>query len=139
MNSETFRPTVRTQQDLERTWRHLMEPLGFGLHQVWVMLIGADDRPIPHLIEIPDALEPPGEHEVAGLGTFLAGLQRDVLGPGGRIAFLRSRPGSDDVQPEDRQWARALRAACRAEQVPCDVVHLANDQMLVPLPFDEVI
>ena len=34
-----YRPTVRTQAELERVWRHLMEPLGFGGHSLWLMVI----------------------------------------------------------------------------------------------------
>jgi hypothetical protein len=138
MDSTPFTPIIRTQQDLERAWRHLMGELGFSQHQLWVMLVGSDDRPVRHLVEVPGAVEPPGADEVAALGGFLAGLQRDVVGPEGRVAFLLSRPGRDGVCGTDRQWAVALYDACRSNHVPCEVVHLANDVILVPLPLDEL-
>ena len=134
-----FTPAIHTQQDLEKTWRHLMGPLGFSRHQLWVMLIEADHRPLPHLIEIPDARRPPQRPEIEALGRFLAGLHRDVVGAEGRIAFLRSRPGRHSVGPEDRQWARSLYAACRAHDIPCEVVHLATDTMLVAIDDPDLV
>ena len=51
-----FRPTVRSQADLEAVWKHLMGPWGFGGHSVWMLVIDADDRPFPHITEITEAL-----------------------------------------------------------------------------------
>ena len=50
-----FRPTVRSQADLEAVWKHLMGPWGFGGHSVWMLVIDADDRPFPHITEITEA------------------------------------------------------------------------------------
>jgi hypothetical protein len=133
--SEPFRPTIRTQADLERTWRHLMEPLGFSRSSIWMMLLDADDHPHPRLTEIQDCVGPP---EPEGLESF-AEMARTVLGdvaPAGRWAFLRSRPGGSTVTHDDRAWARGLVAACRAAGVPTEVVHLATDADVVPLPWD---
>ena len=113
----TYRPTISSQSDLEATWRHLMTPLGFRDHSVWLMLIDADDRPLPQLTEIGDAADVPDEAQVAQLGTFIGMLVSDVL-PGGRVAFLRSRPGSDGVTDADRSFAAALYAATAAAGVP---------------------
>lgn len=134
----TFRPTIRTQSDLERTWRHLMEPLGFGGHSLWFMLIGADDRPYPGLTEIEDCAEAPTADELASLGELLATVLPDVA-PGGRVAFLLSRPGRDGVTARDRELAAAIYAVFVAAGVPTEVVHLANDVSLVPLPMDEAL
>ena len=60
----TFRPTIRTQADLESAWRHLMSPLGFASRKVWIMLIDDAGTPVPHLMEIAD---PGGSPQVSSL------------------------------------------------------------------------
>ncbi len=132
-----FRPVIRTQADLERAWRHLMEPLGFGGNSVWLMMIGADGRPLPQLTQIEDADEPPSPEQAAGFAAMLRTLLDDVA-PGGRWAFLRSRPGRSDVRADDRAWAQTLLGACHAADVPVDVMHLATDDDLRPLVADDL-
>lgn len=134
----TYCPTIRTQADLEQTWRHLMEPLGFGGHSLWFMFIGADDRPYPGLTEVTDSEEVPAPDELAALGEWLASLLPEVT-PGGRIAFLLSRPGRDGVTARDRSFAAALYSATRGAGVATDVVHLATDVAVLPLPMDEAL
>ena len=50
MNKPPFRPTIRTQADLEKAWRHLMSPLGFSGYSIWMMVIEPNHRagPPPH-------------------------------------------------------------------------------------------
>jgi hypothetical protein len=135
MSENPYRPIVRTQAELERAWRHLMEPLGFGGHSLWLMCIEPDGRVLPHLTQIEDAVRPPTGEEEASFVEFLRRL-RDRLCSGERIVFLRSRPGLGGPRPDDLAWARSLYAACRAAGVETDVVHLATDDTLVPLPMD---
>lgn len=132
-----FRPIIRCQADLEHAWRHLMEPLGFSRHSIWMMLIGDDDRPIPRITEIDGAVTPPEPREVDGLAELLRRLRADVA-PRARFAFLRSRPGGGGVGPDDRGWAEALYAAARLARTPIEIVHLAHDHDLVPIPMDDL-
>ena len=67
---------------------------------------------------------------------MVGGLAREFV-PGGRVAFLRSRPGGPGLTVEDRAWAEALYVAGRAAGVPVEVVHRASDHDLVPVPMDE--
>ena len=134
----TFRPTISSQSDLEATWRHLMTPLGFSGHSVWLMLIDAEGQALPQLTEIADAVDVPDDEQVQQLGSFIAMLVSEVL-PGGRVAFLRSRPGSDGVTAADRSFAAALYAATTAAGTPAEVVHLATDVAVTPLPMDDVL
>jgi hypothetical protein len=134
--NQPYRPTVHTQADLERVWRQLMEPLGFGDHSIWMMRITADRQAVPHLLEVTETYDvPSGDEDGAAFAFLLAELESDD--PGGSFAFLRSRPGRgiDDV---DRGWAAFLYAAGRAAGVRLEVVHLATDAALTPLPLDEV-
>jgi hypothetical protein len=133
----TYCPVIRTQSDLERTWRHLMEPLGFRGHSLWFMLIGPDDHPLPGLTEIEDSEEVPAPDELATLGEMLSTLLA-AIAPGGRVAFLLSRPGRDGVTTRDRDWASALYSALPAAGVPTEVVHLATDLSVQPLPMDDL-
>ena len=134
----TFRPTIRTQQDLEKAWRHLMEPLGFSGHSIWLMLIRADGQAFPHLTQIEDAEDPPTPSELANAAQLLEEMRAE-LAPGGRAAFLRSRPGGGGLTPNDRAWADALYERGRLAGVPTEVVHRACDVDLVPIPMDELL
>lgn len=128
---------IRSQADLERTWRTLMEPLGFGSECVWLMLIGPDDRPVPQLLEIEECDVPPSGEAVARLARFLQEVG-EQLGTDLRCAFLRTRPGHAGTTPDDRAWARGLYAAGRRAGLPVETVHRACDVDLVPLPMDDV-
>ena len=128
---------IRTQADLEATWRILMEPLGFGGHSVWMLLITAEGEPIRHLTQVEDIVGVPEPEELASL----ADIAQDVLGeiaPGGRVAFLRTRPGRDAASRTDREIAAGLVEACRRIQQPVEIVHFANDVLLTPLPLDDL-
>jgi len=59
--------------------------------------------------------------------------------PGSRFAFLRSRPGGGRPNAEDRAWARALYEAGRRAGAALEVVHLANDHDVCPLPMDDLL
>jgi hypothetical protein len=129
-----FRPTLRTQSDLEAAWTELMGPWGFSRQSVWMILI-EDDELIPQIIEITDMEEPPEPDMIASFAEFLAHLAAD----GRRFAFLRSRPGHGGLTADDRAWARALYDAGRQAGVPVEVVHRASDQDLVAIPMDDAL
>lgn len=132
----TYEPTIDTQAALQDAWRHLMGPWSYGGHSVWMMLI-LDDRPLPQLTEITESQDPPEEEETEGLAALLRMLNEEVV-PGGRFAFLRSRPGADVITEDDRAWATSLYAAARAASVRCEVVHLATRGAIRPIPLDDV-
>ena len=134
----TYRPTIRTQQDLQDAWRFLMSPLGFSTTSTWIMLIDADDQPVPQVTQIDDPDRPPTRDDLAGLVDVVKEL-RDELVPGGRVAFLRSRPGRPAISRDDRAYASGLYDACRLAELPIEVVHLACDTDVVPLPMDDAL
>jgi hypothetical protein len=131
----TYSPVISTQADLELAWRHLMGPFGYDHRSVWWMLIQPDDRPIPHLAEVEDASEVPDEVERDNFASLLIHLQ-EGLDPGTRIAFLVSRPGHDGPRAKDLAWASALYDVASRASLPCEVVHLASDGGVTPLPLD---
>jgi hypothetical protein len=130
-------PCIRTQVDLEDLWHDLLAPLGFTTPSLWLLVIGPDDRPVPMLTEVADTHELPDAEQRGGLGATLRRLV-DELAPGGRIACLRSRPGPDPVGRADKAWARIVVESARRAGVRCDVVHVATDVQLVPVPLDDL-
>lgn len=132
----TFMLTSRAA--VERAWRNLTHGVSFDRHSVWVLLIDAEDRPATRVIEIEDAVLAPLGDEVAPFAEFLAELARHVPAQPCRVAVLRSRPGGGRPTAGDRAWATAMYAAARRAGLPCEVVHFASDDVLVPLPPDDV-
>lgn len=132
--NETYRPNVSTQADLEQVWRDLMHPLGFTAASIWMLRLEPTGRAVPQLVEIAEAeLAPDDPEPFADLLTTLDGLD-----PGGSFAFLRARPGGSAVNDGDRAWAGFLHAAGQRAEVRVEVVHLATDTDIVPLPLDEI-
>ena len=131
----TYTPTVTSQADLEEVWRTLMQPLGFARRSLWFMAVGPDGTVIPQLNQIEDCEQLPLPEQLLGALSTIHGVLDDLV-PGARIAFLRSRPGGQGVDAEDRAWARELYGAARAVGAPLEVVHLATDADIWPLPAD---
>ncbi|MEZ0578174.1 hypothetical protein [Nocardioides sp. MH1] len=129
---------ITTQSDLEQTWRAMMEPLGFTRTSLWVVFLHPDGRPHKTLIEVPapSRMVAP-DPSAPELQDLLEEWTTDQV-PGGRVAFLRTRPGRGGLDRTDRLWAAALYTAARLAGVPCEVVHAANDERLLPVPLDEL-
>jgi hypothetical protein len=131
----TFDPAIHTQADLHDVWSHLMGPLGFSEQSIWMVRIRADRHAVPLVTKIADADEVPALVEGHGFPEVLRML--DESEPGHSFAFLRSRPGRGTTV-EDRAWAAFLYDAARVAGVPVEVVHLATDEDLLPLPLDDL-
>ena len=135
---EPFAPVLLSQSDVEQMWRSLMRPLGWRERALWFVLVTAEDRPLPRVCEIaelPDEIDP--ENHAAA-----AELWRDLIAdlvPGGRVALLLVRPGGGGPSALDRAIAEGTYAACRAVGVPLEVIHLATDEDIWPLPADAVL
>jgi hypothetical protein len=129
---------INNQADLEQVWRTLMEPLGFTRTSLWIVFIHPDGRPEKTLIEVPVPDEGMVPDPAAPELLDLLAEWTNARVPGGRVAFLRTRPGRGGLDASDRLWAAALYAAARIAGVPCEVVHAANDDRLVPVPLDEI-
>jgi len=134
MTDETFRPILHGQADLEDAWRTLMEPLGFSSRSLWLMFIDTDDRPMPQLTEIEDLPLALGDEELVGLRQLLSHFRDTGLRP----AFLLSRPGAGGLTAADRRCAAQVLEACRAEAMEVEVMHVATDTVLAPVPMDDL-
>jgi hypothetical protein len=134
MNDETFRPIIHGQADLEDVWRTLMEPLGFSDRSLWLMFIDTDDRPMPQLTQIEELPLVLGEVELLGLQQLLAHFSDTGLRP----AFLLSRPGAGGLTADDRRCAAQVLDTCRAANIGVEVMHVATDTVLAPVPMDDL-
>ena len=129
---------VRSEADLTRAWSCLMGELGFSGASIWVLLLAADARPHPHLMQIEKADVPPDTGQAARFAQMLGSVLAQAC-PGGRAAVLRSRPGSGGPTVDDLAWARALLGACRTAGVPMTSVHHATDVALRPVTGDDLL
>jgi hypothetical protein len=129
-----YRPLIRSQAELARAWRRLMEPLGFTGRSLWLMVIDDDDRPIPHLTELTDLSELPDARSSGDLADLVR-IFNDAL-PSTRLAFLLSRPDTGPPASPDQAWAAVLYDAARGAGAACEVVHLATDDGVTPIPWD---
>ena len=131
-----FCPVLRTQVQLEAAWRHMVGPYRYSSRAPWLMMIASDDQPRPHVAEFTELPEFPDEALVEDLTRMLE-ASVDKVRPA-RLAFLVSRPGQDGARPADRAWARAALDVAAAVGVRADVVHLATDRGILPLPMDDL-
>ena len=129
-----YRPLIRTQEELQRAWRHLMEPLGFASRSLWLMVIDDDDRPIPHLTELTDLAERPDPRSARDMGELVRAVSAAL--PDARLAFLLSRPDTGPPETPDHAWAEIVYAAAQHAGAPCEVVHLATDDTVTPILRD---
>lgn len=131
-------PAIRTQHHLYLRWRALMGELGFSERLLWCGFIDAGGFMTPVLSQIADLPLFPDDLFLNNLmGSFDMVLSEHVHG--GSVAVLLSRPGRAQLTDSDRAWGRGLTAAAEAADVPLRPVHLANDEELRVLAYDDLI
>jgi hypothetical protein len=112
---------IHSQADLDRLWRALMGELGVSRRRLRVLLVCDDGRPIPHVVQIDELPDQPGDDRV-----HLLEMCQHLDDEAG-VAVLLSRPGSVGLSVTDKAWGAALLAAARATGVSCWPLHVAND------------
>ncbi|NUR07865.1 MAG: hypothetical protein HOQ22_05700 [Nocardioidaceae bacterium] len=133
MTTAPYRPTIRTQADLPAMWRTLMTPLGFARRRLYLTFVLGDGCAVPHLTELDDLPEQPGDLAVDNLMAMCAALLENSLTEGSRPVLLLARPGAARLTDSDRAWGTALLAAAEAHRVPLWPVHVAGDDDVVVL------
>lgn len=131
-------PPIRSQSDLERHWRALMGPLGFSKRTLWLMFVAPDGATVGRLTQIDLVPARPVQRLLDQLLRTCAEMVEHDLPAGTTVAFLRSRPGRGPVDDEDVAWASGLLSAARTVGVPCEPVHVANDERLVVVAPDHL-
>jgi hypothetical protein len=137
MTEKTIQPVLRSQADVEKFWTTICHPLGWRTPALWVVLVDAEGEPFPSVQQIDDLPQTPDE---AAIGHLVEGCRSllDEFDPGGRVALLLCRPGGPSVTAFDQQWTRALVHGAHRAGVELEVVHVASDVAIRPLPLDEV-
>lgn len=108
-----------------------MGQLGFADRSLWLMLLDADGRPLPILPKI-DELPPLPDGVIAqNIVAVCKSLIATGDGRRGRVAFLISRPGDDQVTTSDQAWAESLEREARSVGLPIWPVHIASDERIV--------
>lgn len=134
MTEQAFRPALRSQADVECFWTTICRPLGWRTPELWVVLVDAEGVPFPSVHQVAELPTTPDEVAI----DHLLGNCRSLLeefDPGGRVALLRCRPGTARANSADLAWARALCAAARRWGVELEVIHVAGDDGIRPLPL----
>jgi len=117
---------IRTQADLERHWRLLMEPLGFSRPQLWLNVLAPGGQPTAFLAQLEDL---PAEPDVRLLDRVME-INRQLLdnhAVDGSLALLLARPGPDRRTGSDVVWAAALTEAASSCGIPLRPIYLATD------------
>jgi hypothetical protein len=137
MTEQTLQPTLRSQADVEKFWTTICQPLGWRTRELWVVLVDAEGQPFPSVQQISDLPAAPAGDAIDQLVSGCRGLLEE-FDRGGRVALLLCRPGSSAVTEFDRVWTRALVHAAHRAGVELEVVHVASDTAVRPLPLDEI-
>lgn len=132
------RPVIDTDEDLLDFWRSLIIPGEIEAPAFWILLIDPSGVPLRQLMEI---TEPPGfpdRADVRALAQFLRAICSTPELPGMRVAPLVVRTGpASPVTPTDLAWASTYHRAAVLAGVPCEPVHLAGDDEVIPLPLGD--
>ena len=133
--TDTSMYPIRTQADLEAHWRARIQPLGWSERRVWFWLIDRDGHPVQtvqEIAQIPDLLHP---RMVQNLVAIWEALTTHVE-PESSVAVMLARPGVGGPSAVDRAQAEAVYTAARAVDLRLEVIHLATDEDVWPIPMD---
>ncbi|KQV76121.1 hypothetical protein ASC61_14530 [Aeromicrobium sp. Root344] len=130
-------PDVHTPADLERVWRHLIEPLGFGSRQIFAIMLDRGGRVQPSIVNVTDCPAAPDGQMLVNLARSLR-IVLDEGDPDGSIALLWARPTHAGTRASDIQWVRAITAVSAAHSLGAWPVHTADDSVLRVMSPDDL-
>ena len=130
-------PDVHTPADLERVWRHLIEPLGFGSRQIFAIMLDRDGRVQPSIVNVTDCPAAPDGQMLVHLARSLRTVL-DEADPDGSIALLWARPTHAGTRASDIEWVRAITAVAAAHSLGAWPLHTADDSVLRVMSPDDL-
>lgn len=138
MTEQAFRPVLHSQADVEKFWTTICRPQGWRTNELWVVLVDAEGQPFPSVQQVSELPEIPDPAELDHLMLGCRALLEE-FDPGGRVALLLCRPGPGRPMEFDRTWVSALVRAAHRLGVELEVVHVASDVAIRPLPLDALV
>jgi hypothetical protein len=141
-----YRKPLHSQFDVERYWTHLCRKSQWTKRELWVALIDPFGRPLRKVVRVTDVPEDPDQWsaKLAWLTAEYASMVADFSditagkAPPARVAIMLARPG-EHLTRTDHAWGLALTASARSSGVEFEVVHVATDSAVIPLPMDALI
>jgi hypothetical protein len=130
-------PDVHTPAELERVWRGLIEPLGFGSRQIFAILLDRDGRVFPSIVNVTDCPAAPDGQMLVSLARSLR-TALDEADPDGSCALLWARPTHAGTRASDIQWVRAITAVTRTHALGEWPLHTADDSVLRVMSPDDL-
>lgn len=130
-------PAVRTPVDLEKVWRLLIEPLGFGTRQIFAILLDREGRTLPSIVNVTDCPAAPDARMLVNLTRSLRAAL-DEADPDGTCAILWARPSHAGTRESDVTWARAIAATLGARSLDHWPIHTADDSVLRVMAPDDL-
>lgn len=130
-------PDVHSAADLERVWRRLIEPLGFGSRQIFAILLDRDGRVHPSIVNVTDCPAAPDGQMLVTLARSLRTVL-DETDPDGTCAMLWARPTHAGTRASDIQWVRAITAVASVHSLGEWPLHTADDSVLRVMSPDDL-
>ena len=130
-------PPVRTPADLERVWRRLIEPLGFGSRQIFAILLDRHGDVIPSIVNVTDCPARPDGRMLVNLVRSLR-TALDDADPEGSCAVLWARSSGAGTRTSDVEWARAITAVMALRSLGRWPIHTADDSVLRVMSPDDL-
>lgn len=121
-------PDIHTLADLEGVWRQLIEPLGFGSRQIFVILLDRHGEVSSLIVNVAECPAAPDGRMLVNLASSLR-TALDEIDPDGSCAILWARPTHAGTRASDIVWIRAITAAMAMQSLGTWPVHTADDSV----------
>lgn len=113
---------LRSDDDLLRIVRELLDADGDGTRTTWVLLLDDDARPLPAVIPITGMPADPDPEDVLRFAETLRAIARAA--DARQLVVVWERPGPGAVRMQEADWAEALAA----QDLPLRAQLLATDE-----------
>jgi hypothetical protein len=131
---------IRDLDDLTEAWRFVDGGHGYSAPQLFALLIDADGRVLPTIIQMYDEeLDSAPDDPLLEMFVDRLGETLDVHAPGGAVAIMKARPGSSEMNSLDRRWCRALHGHLHAASFASKPLFFATDTSLAVVPPDVLV
>ncbi|MCK5891837.1 hypothetical protein [Aeromicrobium sp.] len=131
---------IRTVRDLAQVWEFIDGGHGYDAPQMFAVVIDADDRLIPTVVQIYDEEFEDGPDEEA-MRQFLAVHDAALAGgvSGASVAVMRARPGGSAFTAQDRAWCAMTHRLMGEMRCGTRPLFFATDRTVGVVPPDVLV